>query len=98
MEPCQLRMLLASPVGFQSEPATAAYATLPRFTVTVSDGNVPPMHFPVILTVAAIVMLPVKLVLKLYPPFTQSPASILMAPSMEEGPIAIDFPPDGGLQ
>ncbi len=71
-EPCQLNMLFASPVGFQSEPATALYEMLPSRTVNVSivpggNGTDPAMHLPVMLTFAEIVMGPVKLVLKLYP-------------------------------
>src|SRR6266404_2429390 len=63
--PCQLRMLLASPVGFQSEPATALYVMLPSGTTNVSCGREPPRHFPVMLTCAVMVIRPVKLVLKL---------------------------------
>jgi hypothetical protein len=43
-------------------------------------------------TLATTLSLPVTVLFKLYPPFTQSPFEILIAPSIEDWPIETVFP------
>src|SRR5262249_16502030 len=84
-DPCQLNTLFASPVGIQSDPDTTLYWVAATGTVRIPVPSFESAS--VIVTFPATVIVPVKLVLKLYPPFTKSPLEILIAPSIEDGPM-----------